>query len=74
MKEIKVAVAAALLLPITSAAAQEGGYVLKADEGERLGPNRIIKASPESGTQGGVMVIDNLEPGFSTGDKATVFL
>ncbi|MGD8340762.1 MAG: cupin domain-containing protein, partial [Gammaproteobacteria bacterium] len=47
------------------AAAQEG-YVLKVGEGERLGPNRLIKASPESGTQGGVVVMDRLELGFET--------
>ena len=43
------------------------GYVLKPGEGEKLGPVRIIKASPDSGTQGGVMVLDELPPGFTTG-------
>ncbi len=43
------------------------GYVLKPGEGEKLGPVRIIKASPKSGTQGGVMVLDELPPGFTTG-------
>ena len=47
--------------------AEQQGYVLKPGEGETLGPNRIIKASPESGTQGGVMVLDRLPPGFTTG-------
>ena len=42
-------------------------YVLKVGEGEKLGPDRIIKASPKSGTQGGVMVLDVLPPGFTTG-------
>lgn len=43
------------------------GYVLKSGEGEKIGPARIIKASPKSGTQGGVMVLDELPPGFTTG-------
>ncbi len=47
--------------------ADKQGYVLKPGEGEKLGLNRIIKASPESGTQGGVMVLDHLPPGFTTG-------
>ena len=44
----------------------EGGFVLKAGEGERLGPGRLIKASPKSGTQGGVILLDRLRPGFET--------
>lgn len=53
------------LVFLSGATAQEG-YVLKLGEGERLGPNRLIKASPESGTQGGVVVFDRLDPGFET--------
>lgn len=67
MKKLSSIAAATFLLSIAPASAQEKGYVLKAGEGEKLGPNRTIKASPESGTQGGVMVLDYLEPGFSTG-------
>lgn len=43
------------------------GYVLKPGDGEALGPDRLIKASPRSGTQGGIMVLDQLPAGFSTG-------
>mgnify|MGYP005847286221 CR=1 FL=1 len=46
------------------------GYVLKAGEGEALGPTRLIKASPRSGTQGGIVVLDQLPPGFTTGFHA----
>jgi mannose-6-phosphate isomerase-like protein (cupin superfamily) len=42
------------------------GYVLKPGEGEALGPARLIKASPRSGTQGGVVVLDQLPAGFTT--------
>ena len=52
------------------AAGQAGepkGYVLKAGEGEALGPDRLIKASPKGGTQGGIMVLDQLPAGFTTG-------
>ena len=48
------------------------GYVLKAGEGEALGPSRLIKASPRSGTQGGVVVLDQLQPGFTTGLHAHI--
>jgi mannose-6-phosphate isomerase-like protein (cupin superfamily) len=46
--------------------AQKSGYVLGPKEGESLGPNRIIKASPKSGSNGGVMVLDSLPAGFET--------
>ncbi len=46
--------------------AQKSGYVLGPKEGESLGPNRIIKASPKSGSKSGVMVLDSLAPGFET--------
>ena len=46
------------------------GYVLKAGEGEALGPSRLIKASPGSGTQGGIVVLDQLPAGFTTGFHA----
>ena len=42
------------------------GYVLKAGQGEKFF-NAIIKASPESGTQGGVMILDAMTSGSSTG-------
>ncbi|WP_258104174.1 cupin domain-containing protein [Marinoscillum sp. MHG1-6] len=42
------------------------GYVLKPDEGEKPGSKRTIKGRPKSGTQGGVMIIDKLPPGFET--------
>ena len=42
------------------------GYVLKRGEGEVLGSN-IIKASPKSGTQGSVMILQVMKDGFSTG-------
>ncbi len=47
---------------------ERAGYVLRDGEGEALGEGRLIKASPRSGTQGGVVVLDLLPPGFSTGD------
>ncbi len=50
--------------------AKARGYVLKADEGEALGSTRLIKASPRSGTQGGIVVLDQLPPGFATGFHA----
>jgi mannose-6-phosphate isomerase-like protein (cupin superfamily) len=43
------------------------GYVLKRGEGEKLGPGRVIKASPQSGTQGGVMVLDQAPANFTVG-------
>ncbi len=43
------------------------GYVLKPGKGEKLGPGRIIKASPKSGTQGGVMVLDQAPANFTVG-------
>ncbi len=57
-----------LTLVNISLAADEArkGYVLKPGEGEALGPSRLIKASPQSGTQGGVIVLDQLRPGFQT--------
>lgn len=48
------------------AQSERKGYVLKPEEGEKLGSIRTIKASPKSGTQGGVMVIDKLYAGFET--------
>lgn len=42
------------------------GYILKVGEGEVLGAD-IIKASPKSGTQGGVMIVQAMTDGFSTG-------
>ena len=67
--EMKSKLIALFLIVICSAASAEDarkGYVLKPSEGEALGPNRLIKASPESGTQGGVVVLDQLQPGFQT--------
>lgn len=46
------------------------GYVLRTGEGEGLGPGRLIKASPKRGTQGGVVVLDQLPAGFTTGFHA----
>jgi quercetin dioxygenase-like cupin family protein len=44
------------------------GYVLKPDEGEKAAlPGVIIKASPSSGTQGGVAILQPMQPGSSTG-------
>ena len=42
------------------------GYVLKHGQGEVLGSD-IIKASPQSGTQGSVMILQAMSGGFSTG-------
>ncbi|MBT28657.1 MAG: hypothetical protein CMO01_03270 [Thalassobius sp.] len=47
-------------------AAQSSGYVLKPNQGEALGDSRTIKASPKSGTNNAVMVLDSLAPGFET--------
>ena len=59
----------ALLTFLASTAwAQERGYVLKRDEGEVLYDGAwIIKASPQSGTQGGEMHWNTMSPGSSTG-------
>ena len=61
----------ALLTFLASTAwAQEQGYVLKRDEGEVLDFDNgtwIIKASPQSGTQGGEMHWNAASPGSSTG-------
>lgn len=46
---------------------QPEGYVLKLGEGEVLNPDRIIKASPKSGTQGSVMVLDRAPADFTVG-------
>jgi mannose-6-phosphate isomerase-like protein (cupin superfamily) len=58
---------AAVLLTSGNGWSQSRGYVLKPGEGEMLGPDRLIKASPRTGTQGGVMVLDHAYAGFSTG-------
>ncbi len=42
-------------------------YVLRSGEGEALGDNRLIKASPNSGTKAAVVVLDQLQPSFTTG-------
>jgi quercetin dioxygenase-like cupin family protein len=54
------------VIAVAQAQSDPSGYVLKPGEGESLGPTRLIKASPDSGTQGGVVVMDRLEPGFET--------
>ena len=71
-----VAIGLLVMLPVGQALAQDDkrddsdgskrGYVLKQGQGEKLG-RVIIKASPQSGTQGGVMVLGALPPGFYTG-------
>ena len=43
------------------------GYVLKPGEGEEACCGALIKASPRSGTQGGVMILQPLPADFSTG-------
>lgn len=43
------------------------GYVLNDGEGEAACCGVSIKASPKSGTQGGVMLVQPMQPGFSTG-------
>lgn len=45
--------------------AQKTGYVLGPKEGESLG-SKIIKASPKSGSNGGVLVLDSVPAGFET--------
>ena len=45
--------------------AQKTGYVLGQKEGESLG-SKTIKASPKSGSNGGVMVLDSVPAGFET--------
>lgn len=73
LSEIVVCTILAMLTTVACDSADSGsqadrqGYILKKGEGERLEPNTIIKASPQSGTQGGVMVLDTLPPGFYTG-------
>jgi mannose-6-phosphate isomerase-like protein (cupin superfamily) len=42
------------------------GYVLAPGDGELLGPDRVILASPESGTQGGVLMLSRIPAGFRT--------
>jgi len=67
MKKTIFFLAFVLIISITlSAQSERNGYILKPDEGEKLGSIRTIKASPKSGTQGGVMVIDKLPSGFET--------
>lgn len=57
------------LLCCANALAQESprGYVLKVGEGEEACCDVLIKASPRSGTQAGVMIFQPLPPDFSTG-------
>jgi len=43
------------------------GYVLRVGEGELACCDTLIKASPRSGTQGGVMMLQPMPPEFSTG-------
>ena len=53
----------------TSAPAREQprfAYILQPNEGEVLGTD-VIKASPNSGTQGSVMISQTMGAGFSTG-------
>jgi mannose-6-phosphate isomerase-like protein (cupin superfamily) len=65
---MKYAISAFLILAACLALAQEPrrGYVLKVGEGEVLA-DAIIKASPKSGTQGGVMILQTMPENFSTG-------
>lgn len=44
---------------------QTTGYVLGPKEGESLG-SKTIKASPKSGSNGGVLVLDSVPAGFET--------
>lgn len=55
--------------PSSAAQARPRGYVLKHGEGEVLDEQAllIIKASPRSGTQGGVMVYDEMAKGDTSG-------
>lgn len=63
---IKYLISLALILCEWSLYAQASGYVLPPGQGELLGPNRIIKASPKSGSLNAVVVLDSLRPGFSS--------
>ena len=45
---------------------QKSGYVLGPKEGESLGQNRIIRASPKSDSNNVVLVLDSLPPAFET--------
>ena len=53
---------------VVMSCAQEArqGYVLKVGDGE-IAAGAIIKASPKSGTQGGVLIVEPFPDGFSTG-------
>jgi mannose-6-phosphate isomerase-like protein (cupin superfamily) len=45
---------------------QVEAYVLNPREGEALGPGRLIKASPHTGSRNVVLVIDSARAGFET--------
>lgn len=59
----------AFVLTVAAALAQapRRGYVLPAGEGESACCGVLIKASPRSGTQGGVMMLQPMPAEFSTG-------
>jgi mannose-6-phosphate isomerase-like protein (cupin superfamily) len=58
-----------VLAGAASALSQQGGRVLKAGDGERLPGERrtLVKATPQTGTQGAEMFRDTMPPGTSTG-------
>ena len=65
---MRILLLAVALAAFTTSPAQESreGYVLKVGEGE-YAAGAIIKASPASGTQGGVLLHEPFPDGFSTG-------
>ena len=63
-----ICIFALLTFLVSTAFAQNQGYVLEHDEGEVLmNGGIIVKASPQQGSQGGEMVLQTMTPGFSTG-------
>ena len=64
----KLGVLVVLVLAPMAVWTQEGGYVLKRNEGEKLFEgSTIIKASPRTGSQGAEMFWSALGAGFSSG-------
>lgn len=67
MKALVALLCAVLAVTTLAVDSRHHGYVLRPGEGEGLGPTRLIKASPTTGTKGGVVVLDMLPAAFTTG-------
>ena len=66
MYKIAILFLSIISVKIVYAGDSPGGYILKAGEGEAVAGS-LIKASPKSGTQNAVMILQPMHDGASTG-------